>query len=187
VLADPTQLELAVLNLDQCARRMPEAAGCRSPPAGDVTDDPEMEPGNISSSASANRAGMPAEVAARAFEPSSPPRRWARARGLGLSMVYGVARQSGVSHGSKAGLARDGPPLTSAAPRVPRADDCPSEEGRKPPPPAGRRVLVVDDDPDVRALSSSLEDLGYEVREAATRGGADEFRRETPDLVCSTI
>lgn len=46
-------------------------------------------------------------------------------------------------------------------------------------------MLVVDDDPDVRGfVVASLEDLGYEVAEAAGGEAAlAEFRRETPDLV----
>jgi DNA-binding response OmpR family regulator len=46
-------------------------------------------------------------------------------------------------------------------------------------------VLVVDDDPDVRGfVVASLEDLGYQVAEAADGVEAlKQFRRETPDLV----
>ena len=39
--------------------------------------------------------GMPAEIVERAFEPFFSGRGMAEATGLGLSMVYGFARQSG--------------------------------------------------------------------------------------------
>src|SRR3982750_4793306 len=51
--------------------------------------------------------------------------------------------------------------------------------------PAPLLVLVIDDDPDVRAfIADSLEEQGYEVRQASSgRKGIAEIEREEPDLV----
>ena len=98
VMADPTQLELAVLNLAINARDAMPGGGTlhftTRPMA--VADDPEMADGDYIEVAMRDTGtGMPSEVAARAFEPFFTTKDVGKGTGLGLSMVYGVARQSG--------------------------------------------------------------------------------------------
>ena len=52
-------------------------------------------------------------------------------------------------------------------------------------PPRGPSVLVVDDDADLRAtLAATLDEAGYEVRQAdAGRVAIEELRRAPPDLL----
>ncbi|HVF84329.1 MAG TPA: PAS domain S-box protein [Sphingomicrobium sp.] len=191
VLADPTQLELAVLNLAINARDAMPDGGVLSIRTKRVTvqgNDPELQDGEyIELSIGDTGVGMPPEVVERAFEPFFTTKEVGKGTGLGLSMVYGVARQSG-------GTAR----ITSTPGKgtciqlyFRRAAeqtefDLDYSEGSRPlREPAGGSVLVIDDDPDVRAfVAVTLENLGYEVRQATNgREGLAEYRREAPDVV----
>ena len=100
VMADPTQLEVAVLNLAINARdAMPEGGvlSFATRPV-HVRGDGEIEDGEyIELSIADTGTGMTADVAARAFEPFFTTKDVGKGTGLGLSMVYGMARQSGGS------------------------------------------------------------------------------------------
>ncbi|HEX6604212.1 MAG TPA: response regulator, partial [Sphingomicrobium sp.] len=192
VMADPTQLEVAVLNLAINARdampgggvlkftsRLIEAAG-----------DPELEAGRyIELTISDTGSGMTADVAARAFEPFFTTKEVGKGTGLGLSMVYGMARQSGgtarLDSAPGAGTAvklyfraADGAEPGEAAAAGGQAAEAKAKRGRA-------SILVIDDDPDVRAfIVATLEDQGYRVTHASdgTKGLA-AAERNAPDLV----
>ncbi|HET7708300.1 MAG TPA: PAS domain S-box protein [Sphingomicrobium sp.] len=192
VLADPTQLEVAVLNLAINARdAMPEGGVLSfATTAVDITGDPELGDGRyIELAISDTGAGMNEAVAGRAFEPFFTTKEVGKGTGLGLSMVYGMARQSG-------GIARiesaPGAGTTvklyfRAAEESDTIAQSPSEE----PAVAARRkavrasVLVIDDDPDVRGfICESLAEQGYKVREAADgQAGLAAFADDRPDLI----
>ncbi len=114
--------------------------------------------------------GMPPEVVARAFEPFFTTKPLGQGTGLGLSMVYGFARQSGgrTTIRSEPGRGTD---VCLLLPRHEGAAEAP--EGVRAPravPRAGQgeTVLVVDDEPVVRMLIAEvLEELGYAAIEAA--------------------
>ena len=98
VLADPTQLEVAVLNLAINARdAMPEGGTLTiSSRKRRISEDPELEPGTyVELSITDTGEGMTPEVLARAFDPFFTTKEVGKGTGLGLSMVYGMARQSG--------------------------------------------------------------------------------------------
>ena len=189
VMADATQLELAVLNLAINARdAMPGGGELTFRTTSVVIEhDPEMEDGNyIELAVSDTGTGMSPDVAARAFEPFFTTKEVGKGTGLGLSMVYGVARQSG-------GTARiDSSPAGTtirlyfkrAEQHLVRQADQPAAELVAT---AARTasVLVVDDDPNVRAfIAASLADFGYRVREANDGpSGLQAFAAERPDLV----
>ncbi|MEO7409818.1 MAG: PAS domain-containing protein [Sphingomicrobium sp.] len=188
VMADPTQLELAVLNLAINARdAMPDGGELSfATSAVCMSGDAELDDGDyIELCVHDTGVGMPPEVAARAFEPFFTTKEVGKGTGLGLSMVYGVARQSG-------GIARiDSKPGEGTTIRLyfKRAEDeveddglaLPTENSRVP----NASVLVVDDDPDVRDfIVASLGDYGYRVREASDgETGLQAFAEERPDLV----
>jgi CheY-like chemotaxis protein len=191
IMADPTQLEVAVLNLAINARdAMPEGGTLSfATRIVRVSQDPELANGRyIELTISDTGSGMGEDVAARAFEPFFTTKEVGKGTGLGLSMVYGMARQSG-------GTARiESAPgegtavkmyFRAAETEAPEATGAAGETGET----KGRRkpasVLVIDDDPDVREfIVATLEEQGYRVR-AASDGeqGLAEVDREKPDLV----
>jgi two-component system, NtrC family, sensor kinase len=101
---DPTQLELAVINLAINARDAMPVGGelwirtfkTTSPPEA-VPQPPAINGEFVGLEISDTGLGMPPEVAARAFEPFFTTKEAGRGTGLGLSMIYGFARQSGGS------------------------------------------------------------------------------------------
>src|SRR6185295_13109293 len=98
VMADPTQLEVAVLNLAINARdAMPEGGMLSfSSLLVHIENDPELEDGDyIEVTISDTGSGMAPDVLERAFEPFFTTKEVGKGTGLGLSMVYGMARQSG--------------------------------------------------------------------------------------------
>ena len=167
-MADPTQLEMALLNLAINARdAMPEGGELIVTVAEKtVSDDTDLAPGGyVEIRVSDTGTGMPEAVAARAFEPFYTTKGLGQGTGLGLSQVYAMARQAG-------GTARierhAGPgttivlmlPSVAVRPQIETTSDGPIPHATF----AARTVLVVDDDPDVRLfLSASLETLGFDV------------------------
>ena len=191
VMADPTQLEVAILNLAINARdAMPDGGVLTfSSRKVDVAGDPELEDGEyVQLCISDTGTGMPPEVAERAFEPFFTTKEVGKGTGLGLSMVYGMARQSGGAariesrpgEGTAVKLLfrkADGEESKDAA----AAADQTQADAAQP----SASVLVIDDDPDVRGfIAAALEEQGYRVREAGDgKEGLAEIDREKPDLV----
>ena len=190
VMADPTQLELAVLNLAINARDAMPDGGTLTFVTRHVriNGDPELADGDyVELAVGDSGEGMDEETLSRAFEPFFTTKEVGKGTGLGLSMVYGVARQSG-------GTARiDSKPGEGTIVRLyfRRAEEpaaAATAESRRAARKAARRkasVLVVDDDPDVREfIAASLADYGYAVREAADgAAGLAAFEEKRPDLV----
>ena len=190
VMADPTQLEVAVLNLAINARdAMPDGGvlSFASKPV-EVRGDPELDDGDyIELTIRDTGSGMPPEVLERAFEPFFTTKEVGKGTGLGLSMVYGMARQSGGTariestpgQGTAVHLLfrkADGAVVDAAVDD--EAHDRPGAAG-------GNSILVIDDDPDVRGfIVASLEEQGYRVREAGDgHQGLAAIAQEKPDLV----
>jgi len=175
---DPAALEAAVLNVALNARdAMPQGgtltirtskATVTAQPATD--DDPK--PGTYAVLALQDTgSGMAADVMARVFEPFFTTKSGSRGTGLGLSMVYGFAKQSGgtVMIASEVGRG------TTVSIYVPHA--LAEERGAAiiaapaSAPSVARTILVVEDEADVRNIvRRQLESLGHTVlvAEAAT-------------------
>lgn len=113
--------------------------------------------------------GMPPDVIARAFDPFYTTKPIGQGTGLGLSMVYGFAGQSGGSARIESEMGR-GTTIAIYLPRHAGAwkdDDRVIEATSMPPARNGEKILVVDDEPLVRMVAVEiLVELGYEVLEA---------------------
>jgi signal transduction histidine kinase len=115
-------------------------------------------------------AGMTPDIVAKAFDPFFTTKPIGMGTGLGLSMIYGFAKQSGGQTRIYSEVGQ-GTTVCIYLPRYygdvdddhgdPCASVIPGTE-------AGETVLVVDDEPSVRMLITDvLEEIGYTVIEAA--------------------
>lgn len=189
VLADSTQLEMAILNLAINARDAMKANGTLtvSTRATRVRDDVELAAGHYVEVAVADTGtGMTPEVMARAFEPFFTTKGLGKGTGLGLSQVYAIARQAG-------GIARmesrlgEGTTVSILLAQVDEPAAMP--EGERPGaanfPEAAARLLIVDDDHQLRGmLAAALAEHGYRVREAGGGSAALALLAESePDVM----
>jgi signal transduction histidine kinase len=175
--ADPSQIESVILNLAVNARdAMPDGGrltiATANVPHGDRSKPAELTPGDyVSVCVSDTGTGMTKEVLSKAFEPFFTTKPVGSGTGLGLSQVYGIAKQTGGTVVIDTRLGRGTTvkvylPRTTAAPAVRPADESQNVPLRG----HEATVLVVDDDKDVRQLAvSCLESLGYQV--VAADGG----------------
>ncbi|MEM7171192.1 MAG: PAS domain-containing protein [Pseudomonadota bacterium] len=171
-VADPGQVENALLNLAINARDAMPSGGLLSISCGNATLDSSQRDPNMEAKAgdyvvlsvSDNGCGMSADVKAHAFEPFFTTKEVGQGSGLGLSMVYGFAKQTGgqLSLESQPG---QGTTVKLFLPSSQTEDASFDEPGISPAPRGqGERVLLVEDDGDVRLVTKEfLEDLGYNV------------------------
>ena len=189
VMADPTQLEMAVLNLAINARdSMPEGGTTTlSTCTRRIDGDAELAPGLYVELAVADTGGgMDAAVAARAFEPFFTTKGVGKGTGLGLSQVYGIARQAGgtVRLESRLGAGTTVRILLPTT-AIGSQDQAPASLQDEDAAERALSVLVVDDDANLRGvLVETLDSLGYRVLEAEDGpAGLAVLERELPDLL----
>ena len=181
-LVDPNQLENALLNLCINARdAMPEGGRITIETGNKWLDERaarerDLPPGQfLSLYVTDTGSGMAPDVIERAFDPFFTTKPQGQGTGLGLSMIYGFARQSGgqVRIYSEVG---EGTTMCIYLPRhFGSLDDIDEAESTVfgDQSEAGETVLVVDDEPTVRMLVAEvLEDLGYTAIEAADGAAA---------------
>jgi len=130
-----------------------------------------------------NGRGMSSETRARAMEPFFTTKGRERGSGLGLSMVYGFARQSGggLEIDSRLGSGTEVRLYLPVA-RPPAVAPAPSDRpvaGRHPG--TGERVLVVEDDDAVRAIAVAFLRAGGYAVEAVTDAEAALERLRADD------
>jgi signal transduction histidine kinase len=183
-LADPNEVEQALLNLAVNARDAMSAGGKLTIETQNVFLDeaylatvPEpVSPGQyVLIAVSDNGEGMDEETMARVFEPFFTTKDTGKGTGLGLSQVYGFVRQSGghvrmyseVGQGTTAKLylPRFHGEVTAPAAASARLDVAHLR--------GSETVLLVEDDDGVRAYSSGvLRELGYNIIEASDAASA---------------
>ena len=174
--ADPNQLESALLNLVINARdAMPNGGSLTVETTNRHLDNVftaaygTLEPGDyVELSVSDTGCGIPESVMGRVFDPFFTTKPIGQGTGLGLSMIYGFARQSRghvIIH-SEVGKG------TTVSLFLPRfigeiVADVAADAALLPFANAGETVLIVEDDPAVRVLVSAvLKELGYGFVEA---------------------
>lgn len=176
-ICDSNQLENAILNLCINARdAMPNGGRVTIETANSWLDDGnaarrDMHPGQyVVVCVSDTGTGMAPEVIERAFDPFFTTKSSGEGTGLGLSMVYGFANQSGgqariYSEVGKGTTVRIYLPrhIGPAAEEAELSEFYPVQQQRR-----GQTVLVVDDEPAVRMLiTETLNDMGITPIEAS--------------------
>ncbi|SDZ24605.1 two-component system, chemotaxis family, CheB/CheR fusion protein [Jannaschia faecimaris] len=197
-LADPGQIESAILNLAINARDAMPNGGTLTLETRNVALDADFAatqidvmPGDyVCLSVTDTGVGMTPETQSRAFEPFFTTKGPRAGSGLGLSMVYGFAKQSGghVAIYSEAGQgATINLFLPVAVERVGTRKALTSEKVSET---GTETILVVEDDPKVRRLTvTRLEELQYKVVFASDGPQAMKIleQREDIDLVLSDV
>ena len=194
---DPHQLETAILNLAINARDAMSDGGTLTFATANATVSEafarrwDAKAGDyVVTVVTDTGSGMASDIVARVFEPFFTTKGVGRGTGLGLSQVYGFARQSSgfvtidsrIGAGTtvsiylpRAAAPKDVQPAVRTAPAIERYQG---------------KVLLVEDDAEVRAATSAMiEELGYTVLPAAAGGEALDLlaRDDAIDIVFSDV
>lgn len=199
IFVDGNQFESAILNLTINARDAMPNGGTLDIAASRFTVLPEetcrfseLAPGDyVMLAVTDTGSGMPPEVLEKCTEPFFTTKEVGRGSGLGLSMVYGLTKQSdgGFNIESELGQGCKIELVFPVATEVvhteeakPNQEDEEVLEGRE-------TILVVEDEGRVRKLAvRNLTQLGYDVLEAEDAGEAlKKLKSEAIDLVFSDV
>jgi signal transduction histidine kinase/ActR/RegA family two-component response regulator len=196
-LADPVQLETAVLNLCVNARdAMPNGGRLTLETTNCYLDDryARLHPGvpaeqYVLIAVTDTGVGMSDEVLSKAFDPFFTTKPPGMGTGLGLSQVFGFVKQSGghikiySERGQGTTVKLYLPRHAGAVADLSRAPAAIEHRGEE-------TILVVEDDPSVLALTATaLRELGYTVFEASHANGAVHHLKNgsKPDLLLTDI
>lgn len=190
VRIDTGQFENALINMAVNARDAMPGGGLLTIETRNVSVDedyvfrnPDMSPGPyVMTAISDTGTGMPPEVMKRIFDPFFTTKKTGEGTGLGLSMVYGMLRQSGgyihvyseEGHGT---VFRIYLPRYSAEREEPHEGDEGNLTGHE-------TILIVDDDEKIRTVGAlMLERLGYKALQAGSaRTGLEILKREHQNI-----
>ena len=193
VVIDASQLEMAVLNLAVNSRdAMPSGGVLKISTRGRVRvgeGDSELKAGEyVVVSVTDNGEGIPPQLLSKVFDPFFSTKPVGSGTGLGLSQVYGFARQSGglafvrseTGVGTTVEMHFPVAPPDAAAVHAAAADAPVHPKVAHP-----HNILVVEDDADVRrVIVECLGLIGYSVTEAADgTAGLAAMVRSRPDLL----
>jgi len=190
IVVDPSQLEMAILNLAVNSRdAMPEGGKLT------ISTCPQERPSSgdlaagryVAVRVSDTGRGIPASILPKVFDPFFTTKPLGSGTGLGLSQVYGFTRQSG----GVATIRSDEGRGTTVEMFFPAAREEGSEAEAElrmlsmPARAGDSHILVVEDDPDVRrVIVECLTVIGYQVTEAPNgREGIAALQSHRPDLL----
>jgi PAS domain S-box-containing protein len=199
VVADPSEIENAILNLAINARDAMRSSGKLVIETANIQIDSDTEGGEsalapgpyVRLSVSDTGSGMSSEVLEKAFEPFYTTKSPGKGTGLGLSTIYGFVRQLGggvtiyseVGHGSTINVYIPAAEGQAAGPSG-------EEQTANVPVSLGELILLVEDNDEVREVTKQrLVQLGYEVLEAASGQAAVDILEagHNADLVFSDV
>jgi two-component system cell cycle sensor histidine kinase/response regulator CckA len=186
VRADQGQLEQVIVNLAMNSRDAMAQGGkfIIETATIDVTANLHLTPDGlvpgqyVQITVSDTGSGMDAETRSRLFEPFFTTKGQGRSTGLGLSIVYGIVKQTGgdISVYSQPGAG------TIFEIFLPRSKDYPQEQQKPAGPRGTETILVADDDDGVRRLVHAvLATSGYTVVEAVDGKEALTIYNADPD------
>ena len=193
-LADPTQLEVMLLNLAINSRDAMPGGGnliirTRNIPEVPAALASDLDPGEyVCISVHDDGPGMSPEVLAHAFEPFFTTKSHGKGTGLGLAQLYGFAKQSGGAARIESEVGKG----TTVSIFLPRTHDHVEKEvvsfhdGNA----GGRaKILLVDDDSEVRTVTCDMiGELGYRIEAVATGEEAlARVRAERFDLLITDV
>lgn len=176
VKIDPGQMEQVIMNLAVNARdAMPRGGKLTVETSNTLLDDTyarehiSMQPGSyVMLAVTDTGVGMNAETRSQIFEPFFTTKETAMGTGLGLSMVYGIVKQSGgfIWVYSEPG---EGTTFKIYLPQIEEAEDSALQRDDTGYLPRGTEtILLVEDEQSVRDLTARiLSELGYTVIEAS--------------------
>jgi two-component system, NtrC family, sensor kinase len=188
VKVDPSELELAMLNLAVNARDAMPKGGALS-----ITVEPVVLEGKATEEGLTGEfvairvadtgSGIAPDILPHVFEPYFTTKEVGKGTGLGLSQVYGFAKQSGGTATIASTVGRG----TVITLYLPRTQDLPSPSiARLEPEAAPQRagtVLVVEDSPEVAEVATAyFQQLGYTVKQVASASEALEFIGEDANI-----
>jgi len=189
-MADPTQFELALINLAINARDAMNvggklAVGTQNVRLGHPLRPEEPAAGEyVAVFVADTGTGMPEAVRSKVFEPFFTTKEVGKGSGLGLSQILGFAKQSGGGVRIET-EERKGTKVFIYLPRTQEARAANLADAEKLPTSGGSglSVLLVDDDNAVREVARAmLHQFGYRVFEAGSGGAALELLKGQPDI-----
>jgi two-component system, NtrC family, sensor kinase len=195
VKVDPSELELALLNLAVNARDAMPNGGALSITAEPVVLEGKAAEEGLSGEFVAIRVadtggGIPADILPHVFEPFFTTKEVGKGTGLGLSQVYGFAKQSGGTAAINSAVDR-GTVITLYLPRTQElpAPSIARMEAEAAPQRAGTALLVEDSTEVAEVATAYFQQLGYMVKQVANAHEALELLANDPkiDLVFSDI
>jgi len=190
-MVDPTQLELAVLNLAINARDAMGIGGTLTVETENLVLGPPCYPEEppageyVAVKVSDTGTGMDHQVRAKVFEPFFTTKEVGKGSGLGLSQVLGFAKQSGggvridsrIGHGTSVQIFLPRAGADAVTRPLPRTQPRASRSLR------GTTILLVDDDNQVREVTRAmLHELGHRVLEAGSGGAALDILQREPGV-----
>ena len=192
VVLDTSQLEMAVLNLAVNSRdAMPNGGVLKISTCGRThleADDSDLRPGEyVVLTVSDDGEGIAPQLLTKVFDPFFTTKPVGSGTGLGLSQVYGFARQSGglafvrSEIGAGTTVEMHFPVAPAAASHDSEAVEAPVHRNAA----RAHKILVVEDDADVRrVIVECLGLIGYTVSEAANgTAGLAAMALSRPDLL----
>jgi PAS domain S-box-containing protein len=187
---DPNELDTALVNLALNARdAMPRGGrlgiSARAIQMDNADNQWKLPAGRyVAIAVSDTGTGMSPDALAHAFEPFFTTKQSGKGSGLGLSMVYGFATQSGgaitidsrLGYGARMELVLPAASSSTKAEGVLQADDGGRAKARE-------TILVVEDEPEVRTVATRfLQAVGYHVLDAANAREALDLLVANPDV-----